>query len=315
MENKQDFTQGSILDKILHFMLPILGALILQAMYGAVDMLVVGRFGSNAGISAVSTRSSIMNMVTFVLSALATGVMILLGRYLGEKRQEKIGPLVGNAVAFFLVLSVVLTVVLLVFARPIAVLMQAPAEAVDLTVQYLRICGAGIFFIIFYNLISCIFRGLGNSRLPHAVYGFLCGSECRCRERRACKTRHALLYGDWSRHRSGHCCSRIFQRRFAGICILRKSKRHCQSFRISARLCPGSGCDQYSVQLYGIFQRTFPLALCNGAGTCTVFPDSTAGFLFYECSAECISDQHRTGSAYGYRVWYRAVSVLLSVNK
>lgn len=174
MEKKQDFTQGSILDKMLHFMLPILGALILQAMYGAVDMLVVGRFGSNAGISAVSTGSSIINMVTFVLSALATGVMILLGRYLGEKRQEKIGPLVGNAVAFFLVLSVVLTVVLLVFARPIAVLMQAPAEAVDLTVQYLRICGAGILFIIFYNLISCIFRGLGNSRLPLLFVAIAC---------------------------------------------------------------------------------------------------------------------------------------------
>ena len=105
MDNKQDFTQGSIFGKIMKFMLPILGALVLQAMYGAVDMLIVGRFGSNAGISAVSTGSQIMNMVTFVLSQLSAGVMILIGRYLGEKRNEKIGKLIGNAVAFFLVIS------------------------------------------------------------------------------------------------------------------------------------------------------------------------------------------------------------------
>lgn len=174
MDNKQDFTQGSIFGKIMKFMLPILGAQILQAMYGAVDMLVVGQFGSNAGISAVSTGSQIMNMVTFVLSQLAAGVMILIGRYLGEKRNEKIGRLIGNAVAFFLVVAGVLTVLLIVFAEPIAILMQAPKEAVKLTSQYIRICGAGCLFVVFYNLISCIFRGLGNSKLPLLFVGIAC---------------------------------------------------------------------------------------------------------------------------------------------
>ncbi|MBQ8230563.1 MAG: MATE family efflux transporter [Lachnospiraceae bacterium] len=174
MENKQDFTQGSIFGKMVQFMVPILGALILQAMYGAVDLLIVGRFGTNAGISAVSTGSSIMNLVTFVLSALATGVTILLGRYLGEKRQDKIGKLIGGAVAFFLIFAAVLTAALILFARPIAILMQAPAEAVDLTVQYIRICGAGFLFVVFYNLISCIFRGLGNSRLPLLFVAIAC---------------------------------------------------------------------------------------------------------------------------------------------
>ena len=91
VSDRQDFTQGSIFGKLIHFMIPILGALILQAMYGAVDMLVVGHFGTTAGISAVSTGSSIMNMVTFVLSQLAAGVMILLGRYLGERNHERLG--------------------------------------------------------------------------------------------------------------------------------------------------------------------------------------------------------------------------------
>ena len=174
MDNKQDFTQGSIFGKMIRFMLPILGALVLQAMYGAVDLLVVGRFGTHAGISAVSTGSSILNLVTFVTSALAMGVTILIGRYLGARQNEKIGKLIGNAIAFFFALAVVLSVVLVVFARPIAVLMKAPAEAVDLTVQYLRICGGGLVFVVFYNLLSCIFRGLGNSRLPLIFVSIAC---------------------------------------------------------------------------------------------------------------------------------------------
>ncbi len=174
MDNKQDFTSGSIFGKMMQFMAPILGAQILQAMYGAVDMLVVGNFGTNAGISGVSTGSSIMNLVTFVISQLAAGVMILIGRYLGERKNERIGKLIGGAVAFFLAVSAALTVALIVFARQIAVIMQAPAEAVELTAQYIRICGVGCVFIVFYNLISCIFRGLGNSRLPLLFVGIAC---------------------------------------------------------------------------------------------------------------------------------------------
>ena len=158
----------------MQFMIPILGAQILQAMYGAVDMLVVGHFETNAAISGVSTGSSIMNLVTFVLSQLAAGVMILIGRYLGQRQSERIGTLIGRAIAFFLAVSVVLTAALVIFAKPIAVLMQAPAEAVELTAQYIRICGVGCVFVVFYNLISCIFRGLGNSRLPLLFVGIAC---------------------------------------------------------------------------------------------------------------------------------------------
>ena len=174
MDNRQDFTQGSIFGKMIHFMLPILGALVLQAMYGAVDLLIVGRFGTGAGISAVSTGSSVMNLVTFVLCALATGVTILMGRYLGERTPEKIGPLLGSAIAFFGLLTVIFSAALLLFARPLALLMQAPAQAVELTVQYIRICGAGFVFVVAYNLISSIFRGMGNSRLPLLFVAIAC---------------------------------------------------------------------------------------------------------------------------------------------
>jgi putative MATE family efflux protein len=174
MNDKQDFTQGSIPKKMLRFMIPILGALILQAMYSAVDLLIVGRFGTTAGISGVSTGSSIINMVTFTVTGLTTGVMVLIGQYLGEKKNERLGKLIGGAILFFLILSVVLTVFMQVFARQIAVLMQAPEEAIDLTVLYIRICGGGILFVVFYNFISSIFRGLGDSTLPLIFVSIAC---------------------------------------------------------------------------------------------------------------------------------------------
>ena len=164
--DKADFTQGNILKKLVAFMMPVLGALILQAAYGAVDLLVVGRFGSTSGLSAVSTGSQVLNLVTFVVIQFAMGITVLIARYLGEKRPERIGAVIGGGTVVFTMMSVVLFIAMVGFARPISVLMQAPTEAVDLTVSYVRICGAGIFFIVAYNLLSAIFRGLGDSKSP-----------------------------------------------------------------------------------------------------------------------------------------------------
>ena len=164
--DKADFTQGNILKKLVAFMMPVLGALILQAAYGAVDLLVVGRFGSTSGLSAVSTGSQVLNLVTFVVTQFAMGITVLIARYLGEKRPERIGAVIGGGAVVFTMMSVALFIAMVGFARPISVLMQAPAEAVDLTVSYVRICGAGIFFIVAYNLLSAIFRGLGDSKSP-----------------------------------------------------------------------------------------------------------------------------------------------------
>lgn len=164
--DKTDFTQGRILPKLAFFMLPILGALVLQAAYGAVDLLVVGRFGSTSGLSAVSTGSQVLNLVTFVVTQLAMGVTVLIARYLGEKRPQYIGQVIGGAAIVFTLLAAALFVVLVFFARLISSLMQAPAEALDLTASYVRICGSGIFFIVAYNMLSALFRGLGDSRSP-----------------------------------------------------------------------------------------------------------------------------------------------------
>lgn len=172
--NENNFTEGSIPVKLVQFMLPILGALVLQAMYGAVDIMIVGWFGTTAGISAVSTGSSIVNLVIFTVAGLAMGITVIIGRYLGEKKEHLVGKVIGGAICFFVILSLVISVFMVIFARPLACLMQAPQSAIDLTVDYVRICGGGILFIIAYNVISSIFRGLGNSRLPLIFVAIAC---------------------------------------------------------------------------------------------------------------------------------------------
>ena len=141
--DRSDFTQGNILKKLVSFMMPILGALILQAAYGAVDLLVVGRFGSTAGLSAVSTGSQVLNLVTFVVVQFAMGITVLIARYLGEKRPEKIGAVIGGGAIVFTMISAVLFVIMVAFAHPISVLMQAPESAVSLTSSY--VCAGGMY--------------------------------------------------------------------------------------------------------------------------------------------------------------------------
>lgn len=165
-DKANDFTTGSIAAKLIAFMLPILGALILQAMYGAVDVLIVGRYGTTAGISAVSTGSNIVNLIIFTVAGLSMGVTVLIGRYIGERKEKQIGKVIGGAICLFIAIAIGVSFIMLAFAKPLAKLMQAPEEALELTVLYVRICGGGIIFIIAYNVISSIFRGMGNSRLP-----------------------------------------------------------------------------------------------------------------------------------------------------
>ncbi|MBQ4284217.1 MAG: MATE family efflux transporter [Lachnospira sp.] len=177
MENNRlsdNFTEGSIVKKLVKFMLPVLGALILQAMYGAVDLLIVGKFGTDAGISAVATGTNIVNIFTFVIAALTMGVTVLISRYLGEGKNERIGKVIGGAISFFVVFAVAAMIVLLLFAPMFSGWLNAPAEAFDLTVMYVRICGAGMIFVIAYNVISGIFRGLGNSKLPLIFVAIAC---------------------------------------------------------------------------------------------------------------------------------------------
>ena len=168
------FTEGKILHPLLLFAFPVLFALFLQAMYGAVDLLIVGKFASSADVSAVSTGSQIMMTLTNVISSFAMGTTILLGQLIGRGERKKGGQTIGTAILLFVTIAVILSILLVLFAPQISSIMNAPEEAFDKTVHYVKICGAGMLVIVAYNLIGCIFRGLGDSRTPLIIVAIAC---------------------------------------------------------------------------------------------------------------------------------------------
>jgi len=162
----RDLTQGSVLQNIFYFSLPYLLSYFLQTLYGMADLFIVGRFEGVASTTAVSIGSQVMHMVTVMLVGLAMGTTVTIGQAVGGRDRDKAAECIGNTAVLFLGLSVILAALLNVWARPIAGLMSTPAEAVEGTVAYLTVCFFGIPFITAYNIISAIFRGLGDSKSP-----------------------------------------------------------------------------------------------------------------------------------------------------
>lgn len=174
MKETQNFTKGNILTSLVRFALPVLAALFLQTMYGAVDMLVVGRFATAADVSAVSTGSWLMQLITSFVVGIAMGTTVLLGRRLGEGKPEEAGKIIGASIVLFTIIGVVITFFMELCAVPVAQIMRTPIEAFDATVLYVRICSAGSVFIVAYNVLGSIFRGIGDSRMPLVTVAIAC---------------------------------------------------------------------------------------------------------------------------------------------
>lgn len=176
MNNQKElsFTEGAVASSLVRFALPVLGALILQSAYGAVDLLVVGMFGDAASISAVGTGSVFMQMVTFIITSLAMGSTVIIAQHIGEKKPQKAGDAVGTTIILFAILGVILTILLEIFAKNIVHILQVPAESIEKTILYIQICSGGILVIIAYNVISSILRGVGNANLPFVFVGIAC---------------------------------------------------------------------------------------------------------------------------------------------
>ncbi len=174
MKKETTFTEGKIMQPLILFALPVLFALFLQAMYGAVDLLIVGKFATSADVSAVSTGSQIMMTLTNLVSSFAMGTTILLGQQIGSGKKEEGGCTVGTAIVMFAVIALAMTLLLVLFAPQISSIMNAPEEAFEKTVAYVRICGGGMLVIVAYNLIGCIFRGIGDSKTPLLTVAIAC---------------------------------------------------------------------------------------------------------------------------------------------
>ncbi len=174
---EQNFTRGKIFSPLIRFAVPILIALLLQAMYGAVDLLIVGRFGGASAdvfVSAVSTGSQIMMTLTIVITGLAMGLTVYVGTKIGAGKRAEAGRIIGSGISFFAMLSAVVTVVMVLSSSALAELMQAPEEAFDETVSYVAICSGGTLFIVAYNLLGSIFRGIGDSKIPLITVAIAC---------------------------------------------------------------------------------------------------------------------------------------------
>ncbi len=141
-------------------------SLILQALYGAVDLMVVGHFGSVSSVSAVATGSQVMHAITVIVTGLTMGVTVALGHSIGAGNTEKAGGIVAGQIKLFIGVAITLTVIMVVFAGKAAKLMHVPEEAYEQTVEYIQICSSGMIFITAYNAISGVFRGIGNSKSP-----------------------------------------------------------------------------------------------------------------------------------------------------
>ena len=172
MEKK--LTEGSVFKALLFFSLPYLLSYFLQTLYGMADLFIIGQYNGVGSTTAVSVGSQVMNMFTVMIVGLAMGATVMIGRCVGSNDFRQMSKVIGNTVTFFMGFSIVLTVVLLLFVKNIVNIVSTPEEAVSGTITYLTICFIGIPFIVAYNIISSIFRGMGDSKSPMYFIAVAC---------------------------------------------------------------------------------------------------------------------------------------------
>lgn len=173
---ESNLTTGSVFKNIVIFSLPYFLSYFLQTLYGLADLFIIGQYEGVASTTAVSVGSQVMHMLTVMIVGLAMGTTVSIGRAVGAGDQKRMSACVGNTVTLFMLVSVVLTAALVLLVDPIVSGMSTPAEAVDGTSRYLTVCFIGIPFITAYNIISSIFRGMGDSKSPMYFIAVACAA-------------------------------------------------------------------------------------------------------------------------------------------
>ncbi len=171
---ERNLTTGSVFKNIVIFSLPYFLSYFLQTLYGLADLFIIGQYEGVASTTAVSVGSQVMHMLTVMIVGLAMGTTVSIGRAVGAGDKKRVSACVGNTVTLFMLVSLVLTAALILLVRPIVSVMSTPSEAVEGTVSYLVICFAGIPLITAYNIISSIFRGMGDSKSPMYFIAVAC---------------------------------------------------------------------------------------------------------------------------------------------
>ena len=169
-----NLTQGSVPKVLLQFAVPFLIANVLQALYGGADLFVVGQYDDSASVAAVAIGSQVMQTITGIILGITTGTTVLIAIAIGAKDDRKVAFTIGSSVWLFSIVGVLLTLVMVAFHGQITELMHTPAEAMADTKNYILVCSAGILFIIGYNVVCGILRGLGDSKTPLYFVGLAC---------------------------------------------------------------------------------------------------------------------------------------------
>lgn len=173
MKGTNNLTEGSVLKTLIMFALPFLFSNFMQSFYGAVDLLVIGRFGGTSAISAVNIGSQIMQITNCILG-ISIGTTVVLGQHIGSKNHTGAAYTVGNTIIIFGIFAVIITPIMIWQTGNLVHIMDTPAEAVNETMKYVAICSAGLPFVIAYNVISSVLRGMGNSKVPMYFVGISC---------------------------------------------------------------------------------------------------------------------------------------------
>lgn len=171
---EKNLTEGSVWKTLILFAVPFLISNLLQSIYGAVDLFVIGRYCNAQSVAAVSTGTQVTQIVTSLITGLTLGSTIVIGEYMGRRDYKHVKETIGTTLTAFLVTALILTVFMLVFLRPLLVILQTPAESFELTVQYVAVCALGNVFICGYNAISAVLRGCGDSGRPMVFIGIAC---------------------------------------------------------------------------------------------------------------------------------------------
>ncbi|MBP3366158.1 MAG: MATE family efflux transporter [Treponema sp.] len=171
---KYNLTQGNVRRILLFFALPYLAANVLQALYGATDLFVVGRYNTPSAISAVNIGSQIMQIITSFVIGCSMGCTVMTGKYIGENEGGRSAKVFGSTVLLFAVFAVVITPVMIGLAPCIVRLMQTPGEALSEATTYVAVCAIGIPFIIIFNVTAAILRGMGDSKTPMIIVAIAC---------------------------------------------------------------------------------------------------------------------------------------------
>ena len=174
MTKELDLTQGSVPKVLLQFAVPYLLANVLQALYGGADLFVVGQYDDAASVAGVAIGSQVMQTVTGIILGLTTGITVLIGIATGARDYKQLASIIGSSIWLFALVGGTLTVLMTALHHPIALLMHTPEEAMADTRHYLLICSLGIPFIIGYNVVCGILRGLGDSRTPLYFVALAC---------------------------------------------------------------------------------------------------------------------------------------------